>query len=40
MTVTVLVTWMDGTIEEMNVTSGGYASLIADPCVDKVEPKK
>lgn len=40
MTVTVIVTWIDGTTEEMNVTSGGFASLIADPCIDKVEPKK
>lgn len=40
MTVTVLVTWIDGTTEEMNVNAGGLASLIADPCIEKIEPKR
>jgi hypothetical protein len=36
----VLVTWMDGTTTEMSVTSGGFASLVTDPCIDKIEPIK
>lgn len=31
------VTWIDGEIEVIDATSGGIASLIADPCIDKVE---
>lgn len=33
----VRITWIDGTIEELDATSGGIASLIADPCIDTVE---
>lgn len=31
------ITWMDGEIEYTTATSCGVTSLIADPCVDKVE---
>lgn len=31
------ITWMDGEVEHTTATSAGIASLIADPCVDKVE---
>lgn len=31
------ITWIDGEIEIIDATSGGIASLIADPCIDKVE---
>lgn len=34
---TIRITWIDGTIEEINATSGGIASLMADPCIDKIE---
>ena len=33
----VRITWIDGTIEEIDATSGGIASLMADPCIDTVE---
>lgn len=31
------ITWLDGTITYTNANSCGIASLIADPCIDKVE---
>ena len=31
------ITWMDGEVTYTNATSGGIASLMADPCIDKVE---
>ena len=31
------ITWIDGTVEEIDATSGGIASLIADPCIAEVE---
>ena len=34
---TIRITWIDGTIEEINATSGGIASLMTDPCIIKVE---
>lgn len=30
------ITWIDGTVEEMDATSGGVASLMADPCIADV----
>lgn len=33
----VRITWIDGTVEELDATSGGIASLMADPCIDTVE---
>ena len=34
---TIRITWIDGTTEEVKATSGGIASLMADPCIVKVE---
>lgn len=31
------ITWINGEVEYTTGTSCGIASLIADPCVDKVE---
>lgn len=31
------ITWMDGEVEYITATSGGIASLMADPCIEKVE---
>ena len=36
-TVEIKITWMDGEVEYTTATSGGIASLIADPCIDSVE---
>lgn len=33
----VRITWIDGTVETVDATSGGIASLMADPCIEKVE---
>lgn len=33
----VRITWIDGEVEVIDATSGGIASLIADPCIDNVE---
>lgn len=31
------ITWIDNTVTYANANAGGIASLIADPCIDKVE---
>ena len=31
------ITWIDREVTYTNATSGGIASLMADPCIDKVE---
>ena len=31
------ITWIDDTVTYANANSGGIASLMADPCIDKVE---
>ena len=31
------ITWVDGEVTYTNATNGGIASLMADPCIDKVE---
>ena len=31
------ITWVDGKVTYTNANSGGIASLMTDPCVDKVE---
>lgn len=31
------ITWLDGAVTYTNANSGGIASLMADPCIDKVE---
>lgn len=31
------ITWVDGEVTYTNATSGGIASLMADPCISKVE---
>ena len=36
-TMTVMITWIDGTTEETTATSGGIASLLCDPCIESVE---
>jgi hypothetical protein len=36
-TMTVVITWVDGTVEEINATSCGIASLLCDPCIESVE---
>lgn len=33
----VRIIWIDGTVTETDATSGGIASLMADPCIDRVE---
>jgi hypothetical protein len=33
----VRITWIDGTVEVIDATSGGIASLMTDPCIDNVE---
>ena len=36
-TIEIKITWMDGEVEYTTATSAGIASLMADPCIDKVE---
>ena len=36
-TMTVKITWVDGTTEETTATSGGIASLLCDPCIESVK---
>ena len=31
------ITWIDGTVTYTNANGGGIASLMADPCICKVE---
>lgn len=31
------ITWIDNTVTYINANSGGIASLIADPCIEKIE---
>lgn len=31
------ITWIDNTVTYTNANGGGIASLMADPCIDKVE---
>lgn len=35
--INIKITWIDGEVEYTTATSGGIASLIADPCIDSVE---
>lgn len=31
------ITWIDNTVTYANANSGGIASLMADPCIEKIE---
>lgn len=31
------ITWVDGEVTYTNASSGGIASLMADPCIEKIE---
>lgn len=31
------ITWIDGEVTYTNANSGGIASLMADPCIEKIE---
>jgi hypothetical protein len=31
------ITWLDGEVTYTNANSGGIASLMADPCISKIE---